>query len=245
MEQQNSEIKYIKFSSTQDEVKKTLLKTMKNNHLIYNKYKNINITPIYLPCNLYTYDVCGFIDLKCIKRSSWKSQNYKYVKSDEYKANREVTGKVFDVVVCCHKELDINDLLLSYDYKKLKKFDSSKPLKYNVLKGDKTKLKIKKEGIEKAKEKLKNEIIDGIIGYDYIEEDKSSLLFNNEVLNHVLLPVWIVELSGEDSIQKFYINGQNNSIFYKFKASGYRLFILWIVLFIITLVIMLLINILR
>ena len=245
MEQQNNEIKYIPFLNNQEEIKKMLFKIMKKNRLIFNRYKKIDITPMYFPNNFYSYDVCGFIDLNCKKISNWKSQNYLYTKSDIYKVNREVSGKVDNIMVCCSKELDIDSLINSYDYKKLKNINIKKPLEYSILKGDKTKAKIKKEGIDKAKEILKKQVINSILGYDKIEEDKSSILLNNESVIHILLPVWIVELDDGESKQKFYINGQNNKIIYEFKPSGYRLFILWIIIFILTLITMFILKFLR
>ena len=245
MKEQNIEIKYIPLSNTQDEIRKIFIKTLKGNMLIYNRYKDINITPLYIPCNVYSYDANGFMDLKCTKEQVWKSQNYKYTKSDIYSVNREAKGKVYNVIISCSKEFDSNELIESYDYKKLKVINDNKALEYKIAKGNKTKSSINTESIEKAKNIFKEEIKDRVLGYDLIEEDKSSILLNNENINHVLLPVWLVEISQNNNIEKIYINGQNNKIIYKFKPNKYRLFILWIVLFILTLLVLFLFNFLR
>ena len=243
MNHQLEEIKYIPFLSSKKKVYRMYINIIKKNILIDNKYKNITITPVYIPCNCYSYDINGFINLKCSKDSIWKSQNYKYIKSDIYKVNREANGKIENVVVCCSKEIDNQKLINSYNYKKLIELDKDKILNYKICKGDKTKASIKNLSIEKTKEIFKNDIKDRLLGYDLIEEEKSSVLLNNECINHILLPVWIIEV--KNSSEKIYINGQNNKIIYKFKLSWYRIFIIWIIMFVLTLITLFLFKYLR
>ena len=234
MKQQINDIKYIPFSSSKKKIYKLYINLIKKYKLIDSRYKKINITPVYIPCNCYSYEATGCVEFKCSKDSTWKSQNYKYIKSDIYKVSREASGKIDNVIISCCKELDNEKLINSFNYKKLKLINKEKPLDYNIYKGNITKSNIKNSSIEKAKSIFKNEIKDRILGYDLIEEDKSSIILNNEVINHILLPIWIVELN--DSSEKIYINGQNNKIIYRFKPSWYRLFITWIIIFAFTLI---------
>ena len=200
----------------------------------FNLSKNIdNILGIYVPVWFFDFETNGEVNFECKKITKFKSRKNKYIKTDSHLITIGGSMNFNDVEVCTSK-INTHDIFNSFDFSESKKFDISYLNNYIVEDKDlKIKdiinlgeLKVKEFFIEKLKKEIKN--------YDFCNIQDSSINLNNTKKNCVLVPLWVSRINYKGKIYNILGNGQTGKIFEKIPISRKKLFLTWLLLFVIS-----------
>lgn len=241
----------IPFKITKDEAMKSLKKLKKDSGLIPKKFnikKHINdIRGIYAPFTIYNCDSSGEVNFECDKLTTWKSNGYKYTKTDKFSVTRGGSISFENVLVNGGKEFenDIMDFIEPYDYKEIIKFDYSYLSGYITEKYSLTKTKLKEDASSKVKKIFIDEMKKNIKGYDKVTETDNSINIYNFKSSYVLLPVWFLNIKYKNEIYTFAINGQTGKASGKIPVDIRKIIILLISIFIIVFALLVLLNFLK
>lgn len=200
----------------------------------FNLSKNIdNILGIYVPVWFFDFETNGEVNFECKKITKFKSRKNKYIKTDSHLITIGGSMNFNDVEVCTSK-INTHDIFNFFDFSESKKFDISYLNNYIVEDKDlKIKdiinlgeLKVKEFFIEKLKKEVKN--------YDSCNIQDSSINLNNTKKNCVLVPLWVSRINYKGKIYNILGNGQTGKIFEKIPISRKKLFLTWLLLFVIS-----------
>lgn len=200
----------------------------------FNLSKNIdNILGIYVPVWFFDFETNGEVNFECKKITKFKSRKNKYIKTDSHLITIGGSMNFNDVEVCTSK-INTHDIFNFFDFSESKKFDISYLNNYIVEDKDlKIKdiinlgeLKVKEFFIEKLKKEIKN--------YDFCNIQDSSINLNNTKKNCVLVPLWVSRINYKGKIYNILGNGQTGKIFEKIPISRKKLFLTWLLLFVIS-----------
>lgn len=241
----------IPFETTKEDAVKALKKLCKDKCFMP-KIFNINkksqkIKGIYIPVMICDYDATGILETECDDISTWKSNGYKYTKTDKYKAVRGGNVSFEKILVNNTNILDDNILKIiePYNFKKLKEFNNEIYKEYLIEKNNKSKDELLKEVDKKTKNYFKEEMKKDIKGFNKIKEIDSSINLYNLKTSFVLLPVWLLNIKYKKKIYTFAMNGQTGKINDNTPIDKKRIIFLWINAFIIIFALLLLLNLLR
>lgn len=240
----------IPFKTTKDDAINSFKKLTKGKFLMpkaFNMKKNIkDISGIYVPFWIYDLDSTGVIEARCENVSEWKSGDYEYVKTDEYKVIRGGNISFKNIPVDGSKKFqnDVMNSIEPYDYKDLKEFDYSYlsgflSEKYDISKEDSI-----KEANDRAKNSFIEEMKNNIRGYDSKVVTDSSINLYNSKSSYVLLPVWFLNIKYKDKFYPFAMNGQTGKIVGDIPVDVKRTIFIGIGLFLGTFIILLIISLL-
>ena len=168
-----------------------------------------------------------------VKITKFKSRKNKYIKTDSHLITIGGSMNFNDVEVCTSK-INTHDIFNSFDFSESKKFDISYLNNYIVEDKDlKIKdiinlgeLKVKEFFIEKLKKEIKN--------YDSCNIQDSSINLNNTKKNCVLVHLCVSRINYKGKIYNILGNGQTGKIFEKIPISRKKLFLTWLLLFVIS-----------
>ena len=241
----------IPFKITKENAINVLSKKGKQNLLIPKKF-NIkkyinNISGIYVPYRIYNCDSSGEVNFECNKITTWKSNGYKYTKTDKFIVTRGGSMSFEDILVNGSKKFDNNimNFIEPFDYKDVTKYDSSYLSGYIVEKYALPKTKLKKDASAKIKDLFIEKKKKDIKGYNNITEMDNSINVYNFKSSYILLPVWLLKIKYKGEMYTFAINGQTGKIFGNVPISIKKIIILSISLFIIIFFILVLLNFLK
>ena len=238
----------IPFKVTKDEAIKKL---KKENSLIPKKF-NIkkyikDVKGLYVPFRIYNCDSSGEVNFECDKLTTFKSNGYKYIKTDKFAITRGGNMSFENVLVNGSKNFEnyIMHSIEPYDYKEVMPFDYSNLSGYITEKYSLPKTKLKKDATALIKNLFIDEMKKDIKGYNNITEIDNSINVYNFKSSYILLPVWFLNIKYKNEIYTFAINGQTGKVSGKVPIDIKKNIILLISLFIITFVILVLLNFLR
>ena len=240
----------IPFKTTKEDAINTFKKFTKGKWLMpkaFNIKKNIkDISGIYVPFWIYSYDSTGVIEAKCEKVSTWTSGDYRYTKTDEYRVIRGGNVAFKNIPVDGSKKFqnDIMNSIEPYDYKDLKEFNYSYLSGFLSEKYDMSKEESKNEANQRAKNSFISQMKSDIKFYDSKRVVDSSINLYNEKSFYVLLPVWFLNIKYKDKIYPFAMNGQTGKFVGDIPIDVKKAIFIWVGLFISIFIILLLINIL-
>ena len=241
----------IPFKITKDDAKKILKKVKKQNGLmpkIFNINKYIkDLKGIYVPFRIYNCDSSGEVNFECDKISTWKSNGYKYIKTDKFNVIRKGSISFENVLVNGSNKFEnhIMESIEPYNYEEVIKFDYSYLLGYITEKYSYPKTKLKKDATTKIKNLFIEEMKKDIKGYNNVTEMDNSINIYNFKSSYILLPVWILNIKNNNKIYTFAINGQTGKVSAKIPVNIKKTIILLISLFIIVFIILVLLNFLK
>ena len=238
----------IPFEITKEDAIKSFKKLCKNKWFMPKTF-NINkksqeIKGIYIPVMLCDYDTTGVLEAECDDISTWKSNGYKYTKTDKYKAIRggNVSFEKILVNTSSNFQSEILDIIGPYNFKDLKEFNKDICNEYLIEKNNKTKEVLIKEANEKTKNYFKEEMKKDIKGFNKIKEIDSSINLYNLKDSFVLLPVWLLNIRYKKKNYTFAMNGQTGKINDNTPIDKFKIIFLWLSTFIIIFALLLLVN---
>jgi len=238
----------IPFKTTKQDAVSAFKKLSKGKWLMpkqFNLKRNIkDISGIYVPFWVYSYDSTGVIETESEKLSTWTSDGYRYTKTDKYKCIRGGNISFENIPVDGSKKFqnDIMNSIEPYDYKDLKKFNYSYLSGFLSEKYDITKEESKIEAINRTKNSFIDQMKKDIKFYDNVRVVDNSINLYNEKSFYVLLPVWLLNIKYKNKIYTFAMNGQTGKIVGDIPIDIKKAVFIWITLFIIIFIILLLLN---
>lgn len=234
-----SNIKYnyiIPFKKSKTDFISLVKKHISKKVFISNKFnisKNINnIFGFYVPVWFFDFETNGEVNFECEKITKFKSKKNKYVKTDSHLVT--IGGSmIFNNIEIHNSKTCTPEIFNSFNFNELKEFDNSYLNDYILEEQSlKTKdiinlgeLRVK----EMVVEKLKNEIKD----YDFCNIQDSSINLNNTKKHCVLVPLWLFTINYKGRIYNIICNGDNGKIFENIPISIKKLFLIWLLLFVI------------
>ena len=235
----------IPFKISKNDAINTLKKIYRNKWLKSKEFKSSNlnnVTAIYVPITLYDFDAIGVVEYECSLVSKWLSGGYKYTKCDKYKEIRGGKMTIENMPVASVKEDIVSDVE-PFDYKEIKKFDSS--LTDLIQIADYTKEELVDKSIKKAKECFENQLKNDIKDYDEISTINNSVNLNKLKAINILVPIWLLIVKYNGQKYKFIVNGQTGKSTGIVPRNLKKTIIIFIITFILTFIILFILNYLK
>ncbi|MBR3280644.1 MAG: hypothetical protein IKI57_02185 [Clostridia bacterium] len=226
----------IPFQTTKEDAVSEYMKYIDSRTFVPNSFKSPNniekLTGVYIP--FWTYDS----DLRVQKSGygttvrTWRSGNYEYTETSEFKFDRDVIVSFDDVPVDGSQKFDddLMDSIEPFDYSKKKEFDSRYLSGFLAEKYDVD----KEAAYERAQLRMinsSNQKVDSSIPYAAprissvnMSEDKGEVLY-------WLLPVWMLNTKYNDKMYQFAMNGESGKVVGNFPISFKKVLIMLISLF--------------
>ena len=210
------------------------------------KSKNFNnVVGIYIPYLLCDYDSIGMVEANCDIVSKWRSDGYRYKKTDTYNVIRSGKMTLNNVPVLCSKYFkeDLYNKLYPFDYNELKKYDGVD--NYLIENSTLNKEELINKSKTKIKELFKDEMKKDIQGYNTIEFTNDSINLNNIKTICVLIPIWLLNIKYNNEIYTFAINGQTGKLSGTIPKKNSKLISIFLISFILIFTILFILNYLK
>ena len=233
--------KIIPFTKTKEEAIEAFKSVGKGKFLMPKEFsdsKNIQeITGVYVPFWLYSCKMKGHVKGKGTKVTTWSTYDYIYTKTDTYNVEREGIYDFDKIPV--DGSVRFNDAIMNsiepFEYEELTKFSYSYLSGFLAEKYDVEKDEAKKITIDRAKQSCISDLETKAraSGYSTFYSDNKETTINEENIDYVLLPVWMLNIKYNEKIYTFAMNGQTGKMIGDIPYSKNKAFIFWLVLFII------------
>ena len=232
--------KIIPFTKTKEDAIAAFKSVGKGKFLMPKEFadpKNIQeLTGVYIPFWLYTCKMKGHVKGKGTKVTSWSTYDYIYTKTDTYNVEREGLFTYDNIPV--DGSVRFNDAIMNsiepFNYSELEKFSYSYLSGFLAEKYDVEKDEAKKITIDRAKQTtistLQANAREG--GYSTFYPSESEHNVEEEEIEYVLLPVWMVNIKYKDKFHTFAMNGQTGKMIGDIPYSKGKAVIFALILFI-------------
>lgn len=202
---------------------------------LFNKEENVKkLTGVYIP--FWTYDLKSFgdIDFTATDVKTWSDYNYRYTKTDTYLCKRNCDMEYSRVLVDGSSRFDddLMDSIEPFDFKDLVDYNHAYlsgflAEKYDVL-SDKA--------IERANFRAMNTTV-SVASNTVIHQTKTPTANNVKIEkvsdDHILLPVWMVNIDYNGKKYTFAMNGQTGELVGNIPIDKAKAVIIAVVLFVI------------
>ena len=179
---------------------------------------------LYLPALLFDFEMSGDIVLDGKVESTWKSDNYKYIKNDEYKITSSCNSRFDKLLINCSNNID-NKLLEKiepFDYDDIKEKDLSNELVIYYKKDI-------NDVINKANDEFVNTIMNRLHNYKELSVKKLKINRRIGTFDYYLLPVYLLNINNNIIL----VNGQTGKVSNNLSVSKFKIVIFSILIFII------------
>ncbi|MFV0396052.1 MAG: hypothetical protein ACK5LC_16985 [Coprobacillaceae bacterium] len=172
------------------------------------------ISPLYTPYWLYSMD--GDFDLKGtgIRKSSWRSGNYRYTKTDYYDVTK--TGVIKYSRIPADASLALENktmqLLEPYDYKAMVDFDMAHLIGHYAEKYDDSKDALSKEVEGEVNSDMSSQISGMKSSFHSFRETTNGTQLKNQNTEYAFMPVWFLNYKYENKDYAFTMNGQSRKV---------------------------------
>lgn len=197
------------------------------------------ITGLYIPYWLFDCDVNGSMFATGKKIRTWRQGDYEYTKTDIYEVYREAKLKFNNVPQNASTKADDNVMraIEPFNYNEIKDFSMAYLPGFLSDKYDKS-----KEDVLPELKRTVNGSVNGILrnsinGYSIVNERSFNNEYNDSSFKYALLPVWMLTYEFNNKNYIFAINGQTGEVYGALPVSKGRVFILFIIVFLITLIV--------
>lgn len=197
--------------------------------------KNIQeLTGIYIPFWLYNCKVDAHVEGHGEKISSWRIGDYLYTKVDSFYVvrNEEYTFKNVPVDGSVRFSDAIMNSIEPFNYKEMTDFNPSYLSGFLAEKYDVGEEDAKKITVERVKTTSRN-YINRVKGYNTFRAINEAQNAKEENMEYVLFPVWMVNIKYNEKFYTFAMNGQTGKMIGDIPYSKPKLFIFWLLLFIV------------
>lgn len=211
----------------------------------FNIKKNINeIYGIYIPFWLFDFSLDGQMSADCKRITSWRSGDYRYTKTDTYRATRGGNMSFSNIPVDGSKRFpnDIMNSIEPFDFNNLKQFNMSYLSGFLAEKYDLTGEEVISEASNRAKNSFVEEMKKDIRGYNIVIPTTNNINIDNNKKQYVLLPVWMINVKYKNKIHTLAMNGQTGKIVGNIPIDVSKVILTWILIFVISFIVLLIIN---
>lgn len=232
--------KIIPFNKTKEDAIEAFGKVGKGKFLMPKEFvdpRNIQeLTGIYIPFWLYSCKMKGNVSGKGTKVISWSTHDYMYTKTDTYRVER---GGVFSFEnIPVDGSIRFNDAIMNsiepFNYEELEEFNYSYLSGFLAEKYDVEKNEAKKITINRAEASTFDDLQSKARkSYTSFIADSKTSEIEEETIDYVLLPVWMVNIKYKEKMYTFAMNGQTGKMIGDIPYSKSKLFLFIFILFII------------
>ena len=233
--------KIIPFTKTKEDAVKAFKEVGKGRFLMPKEFsdpKNIQeLKGIYIPFWLHTCKIKGHVEGKGTKVMTWQDSSYIYTKTDTYNVVRDGDYNFENIPV--DGSVRFNDAIMNsiepFNYNELTKFSYSYLSGFLAEKYDVEKEEAKKITLDRAHQTTINDLQAKArsAGYSTFVPEKKDFTIEEENLDYVLLPVWMVNIKYNEKMYTFAMNGQTGKMIGDIPYSKKKAFLFWLILFII------------
>lgn len=198
---------------------------------LFSSKQNIeDMKGVYIPFWLYDFGVSGALEADAKRISSWTSGNYRYTKTDTYRAYREgnMTFHKIPVDGSTRFNDDMMNSIEPFDYAGLQTFTHAYLSGFLAEKYDVDSDAARKGAEVRAKNTATSMLQESIHGYDAVsvlKADHNLELLKNE---YVLLPVWMLNIQYQGKIYMFAMNGQTGKLIGDIPIDKKKVAVWWI-----------------
>lgn len=241
--------KIIPFNNTKEDAIEAFQKVGKGKFLMPKEFvnpKNIEeLTGIYIPFWLYSCRIKGNVSGKGHNVTTWSTYDYIYTKTDTYKVERGGVYSFENIPV--DGSIRFNDAVMNsiepFSYDGLEKFNYSYLSGFLAEKYDVEKNEAKKITINRAETSTFNDLErKADSSYTSFTPEVKDSEIEEETIDYVLLPVWMVNIKYKNKLYTFAMNGQTGKMIGDIPYSKAKLFTFIIVLFVIVFALVALIS---
>lgn len=193
------------------------------------------ISGVYIPFWLMDCDITGRLNARAEKVTTWSSGDYMYTKTDIYNVFREANLKFDNVPSNASSKADdtIMESIEPFNYEDLKNFSFGYLPGFLAEKYDKTEKDVLPSAKDRVNDATKNMLRSSISGYSSVSERQSNIMYNESSMEYALLPIWMLTYSYNNKNYIFAMNGQTGKVFGSLPISRIKLFILFLIVFLI------------
>lgn len=233
-------IKIIPFTKVKQDAIDAFKKVGKGKFLMpkdFSDSKNIQeLTGIYIPFWLYSCKGNGHFSGKGKRVTTWTTSDYIYTKTDTYDVVRD--GEYEFSLIPVDGSIRFNDAIMNsiepFNYDELIDFNYSYLSGFLAEKYDIEKDEAKKITIDRAKNTAVDDLRENAaISFQSVIPETNTFTTNEENIEYVLLPVWMVNIKYKDKMYTFAMNGQTGKMIGDIPYSTGKACIYFIVLFLI------------
>ncbi len=186
------------------------------------------LTGVYIPFWLYDCDTDGYVQGEGTKVTSWTTGDYRYTKTDIYNVSRGGTATFDKVPVDGSKKFDDDtmDSIEPFNFKDLKEFSPSYLSGFLAEKYDVDDKDAFSRAELRIKNTIRNEFRASAASYTTFNIRDEKINIDQNKINYVLLPVWMLNIKYKDKIHTFAMNGQTGKMVGDIPISRLKAF-LW------------------
>ena len=206
---------------------------------LFNKEENIKkLTGVYIPFWTYDLSAKGDISFTATDVKTWSDYNYRYTKTDTYLCKRNCDMEYNRLLVDGSSRFDddLMDSIEPFDFKDLVPYNHAYLSGFLAEKYDVASDK----AIERANFRAMNTTV-STASATVIHQTKSPTANNVEIKklsdDHILLPVWMVNIDYKDKKYTFAMNGQTGEMVGNIPVDMAKAVIIAVVLFVVCFVI--------
>ena len=233
-----SPTRIIPFAKTKDDAIKAFQSVGKGKFLMPKEFsdpKNIEeITGVYIPFWLYSCKMKGYVKGTGTKVMMWSDFQYNYTKTDTY--NVERNGEYYFENIPVDGSVRFNDAIMNsiepFNYDELTKFSYSYLSGFLAEKYDVEKDEAKKITIDRAETSTFQNLQAKASGYNTFMPTIKNAEVEEEKIEYVLLPVWMVNIKYNEKLYTFAMNGQTGKMIGDIPYSKKKAFVFALILFI-------------
>lgn len=197
------------------------------------------ITGIYIPYWLFDCDVNGSMYATAKKIRTWRQGDYEYTKTDIYEVYREAKLKFNNVPQNASTKADDNAMraIEPFNYNEIKDFSMAYLPGFLADKYDKNKEDVLPELKKTVNGSVNSVLRNSINGYSIVSERSFNNEYEDSSFKYALLPVWMLTYQFNNKNYIFAINGQTGEVYGALPVSKGRVAMLFISVFLITLIV--------
>ncbi|MBQ7667887.1 MAG: DNA helicase PriA [Clostridia bacterium] len=188
------------------------------------------ITGVYIPFWLYDCNTNASIEGEATKVTSWSTGDYRYTKTDIYNVARAGNALFDKVPVDGSKKFDDDtmDSIEPFNYNDLKEFSPSYLSGFLAEKYDVDDKEAFSRAELRMKNTIRNELKSTASTYTTFNIRNEHIDIDQNKINYVLFPVWMLNIKYNGKMHTFAMNGQTGKMVGNIPISGMKAF-LWMV----------------
>lgn len=207
--------KVIPFKKTKEEAIEAFKEYKKGKLFMPNEFTNPNniqkISGVYIPFFIYDCDIDSDVSIDATRVQHWSDRSYNYTKTDFYKLEREATMHFENIPVDGSSKFpdDIMNSIEPFNYEELADFSPSYLSGFLSERFDTSMEELFQIAQNRAIASSEGEILSSINSYvTKTINERNHKVQKKDSSEYVLLPVWMLNISFEDKIYTFAMNGQ-------------------------------------
>ena len=196
--------------------------------LFLDKIKKGEFVSLYVPFWLIGCDTSSRLSFDGTKVRVWSDSDYDYVKTDYYliKMAGDICFEKIPVDASIKMRDELMESIEPFDYKDIVDFSPAYLSGYLADRYDEDKEESKKKANYRINNSVEELFAGAAPGYDSLSLQSVDIDIKNEVINYILLPIWMMNIKYKEKVYTLAMNGQTGTVagelpYSKVKFFGY------------------------